>query len=695
MPIHTSQTSWIIETQNTAYAIGLNDAGLLTHRYWRGRLPHAADYPPPLNPIERSSFDMPQHYTPEEFPGYSALRYIDPALKITFADGVRDFVPRYVDSFTSVSPYPELALRLRDAFYPLQLTLHYRAYEEYDLIARWITIENLGDAPIQIERAFSAKWTLPHGDDYFLNHMYGRHVNEYNLKREPLTPGLKIIESRRLTTSHHHTPWFAVERNATEESGEVWFGTLAWSGNWKITAEVTEFASTRISVGINDWDFAWKLNPSETFVTPESVSGYVKDGFGAASRRMHAYVREKLLPHKHQLHKVLYNSWEATLFNVDEGSQAKLAEVAAQMGVELFVVDDGWFHNRNLDNAGLGDWFPDKVKFPNGLGGLIKKVNGLGMDFGLWVEPEMVNPDSDLYRAHPEWTIHFPTRARTEARRQLILNLARLDVQDYIIKVLSDILSENNIHFIKWDMNRNVSEPGWDDAPGDARELWVRYVQGLYRVWGTLRERFPDVIWQSCSGGGGRADFGILRFADQIWISDNTEATARLSIQEGFSQFLPAHAMEAWVTDWGRDLVPLEFRFHVSMCGSLGVGGNLNEWDQADRESAASCIRLYKEIRPVIQLGDQYRLISPQKNMYSAVQYVSRDKSQAVLFAFRVYLADPANLPMIYLRGLDPVAMYTVESFDAPRSGAGWMEAGLRVDLKNLQSKVLRIQRVG
>jgi len=694
MPIYTSPTSWIIETNNTGYAIGLNKAGFLAQRYWRGRLPFTADYPAAVNPPERSSFDMPPHYVPEEYPGYSALRYIDPALKITFADGVRDLVLSYQGFSTPAAPWPELALHLQDADYPLRVTLHYRAYEEYDLIARWITIENQGEAPVLIERALSAKWTLPPGDDYFFNHMYGRHLNEYNLKREALTPGLKTIESRRLTTSHHHTPWFGIERNATEDSGEVWFGTLAWSGNWKITTEVTEFDSTRVSIGINDWDFAWRLNPAETFVTPEAISGYVKDGFGAASRRMHDFIRDNLLPHKRHTRKVLYNSWEATTFNVDEASQTALAEIAAKMGIELFVMDDGWFHGRLTDNAGLGDWWPDEKKFPNGLGGLIKKVNTLGMDFGLWVEPEMVNPDSDLYRAHPDWVIHFPTRKRTEARQQLILNLGRTDVQEHILDFLTTLLNQNNIRFIKWDMNRNVSEPGWSGAPGDQRELWVRYVQGLYRVWETLRQRFPDVIWQSCSGGGGRADLGILKFTDQIWVSDNTEATARLSIQEGFSQFLPANTMEAWVTDWGRDLVPLEFRFHVSMCGSLGVGGNLNEWNQADRELAAACIGLYKEIRSVIQFGDQYRLLSPQKGRYSAVQYVDKKQAEAVLFVFRVHLTDPANLPVIYLRGLHPTHLYQVDGFHEPRSGASWMEAGLQVELRNLQSKVLRIRRV-
>ena len=694
MPIHTSTNYWVLETRHTAYAFGMNNAKLLTHCYWGTRLPFIQDYPAPFNPVHWASTDGFDHFVPEEYPGYAGTKYTDPCLKITFADEVRDVVLEYQDFEISASPMPTLALRLKDSFYPLQLTLHYRIHEEYDLIERWVTFENLGDQPMLIERAFSAKWTLPPGDGYSLTHMYGRHVGEFNLQREELTPGLKVIESRRIIPSHRANPWFAVDRNASEDHGEVWFGTLAWSGNFKTTAEVTEFASTRISIGLNDWDFAWKLMPAQSFSTPASISGYTQNGFGGASRLFHDYVRNEIIPHGKVPHKILYNSWEATLFNVDESSQTALAEIAAQMGIELFVMDDGWFHNRNWDNAGLGDWFPDKVKFPNGLSGLIKKVNDLGMEFGLWVEPEMVNPDSDLYRTHPEWVIHFPTRARTESRNQLILNMAREDVQNYIITTLDTLLRENNIAFIKWDMNRGVSEPGWPQAPGDQRELWVRYVQGLYHVWGTLRQRHPNIIWQSCASGGGRADFGILQFADQVWVSDNTEATSRLNIQEGYSQFLPANTMEAWVTDWGREIVPLEFRFHVSMCGSLGVGGNLLEWDQAHRESAAGYIRLYKEIRHIIQFGDQFRLISPQNNDYSAVQYLSKDKTEGVLFTFRTHIPDPFNIPMIHLRGLEPEALYSIEGFEQPRSGQAWMQAGLKVELKNLQSKILRIQRL-
>ncbi|HEU5100001.1 MAG TPA: alpha-galactosidase, partial [Roseiflexaceae bacterium] len=388
-----------------------------------------------------------------------------------------------------------------------------------------------------------------------------------------------------------------------------------------------------------------------------------------------------------------------TTFDVDEASQIALAELAAEIGVELFVMDDGWFHGRDDDTAGLGDWWPDPRKFPNGLAPLVERVNALGMDFGLWVEPEMVNPNSELYRAHPDWVIHFPGRTRNTGRDQLILNFARADVQAYIIEMLDRLLADHNIVFIKWDMNRNVSEPGWPDAPGDQRELWVRYVYGLYHVWGTLRERHPHVIWQSCSGGGGRADLGILRLADQIWVSDNTEPAARLAIQEGFSQVFPANTMEAWVTDMGDATLPLEFRMHVSMCGSLGIGGHLIHWGAEGRAEAARWIARYKEIREIVQFGDMYRLRSPQSHPYSAVQYLSKDRSEGVLFAFCTHLPPPAQLPPLYLRGLDPEARYEVEGFAGPRSGSAWMHAGLQLELgdthsTNFQSTVRSIRRV-
>ena len=679
---------WVLTTAHSAYAFGVNPQGFLVHSHWGPRLPRPADYPRPPAAREWASSDLPRNLLREEYPAHGGPSFVEPCLKVTFADGTRDLDLRFEAAHVEDET---LQVTLQDAVYPLAVHLHYRAHPETDLIERWARVENRGAEPVTLERVFSAQWHLPVLQDYHLTHLHGRWIDEFRATREALTAGVKVLESRRLVTSHHHQPYFALDRAAPGlDAGELWFGTLAWSGNWRTAVEVTAAGHTRLSQGLNDWDFAWTLGAGEIFETPASLAGYTTAGENGAAQRLHAHV-QGLLPHAGQTRAVLYNSWEATLFDVDEASQAQLAETAAEIGVELFVVDDGWFHGRGLDNAGLGDWWPDEGKFPQGLTPLIERVRALGMDFGLWVEPEMVNPDSELYRAHPDWVIHFPSRPRTEARGQLILNLGREDVQDHLIEVLDRLLTENDISFIKWDMNRNVSEPGWPGAPREARELWVRYVQGLYRVWGTLRERHPAVIWQSCSSGGGRADYGILRYADQIWVSDNTSAPARLSIQEGYARLFPASTMEAWVTDADPTL-PLEFRFHVSMTGLLGVGGHLGRWSETDLEVAREQIKLYKDIREVVQFGTQYRLRGSAEP-YSALMFVSPDGGEGVLFAFRTHIARPGVLPPLYLRGLDPEALYEVEGEPEARSGAAWMHAGLQLDLRDFQSAVRRIRR--
>lgn len=694
MPIHALGQRWVLETATTAYAFGINAAGALAHCYWGCRLPRSTDYPPPPNPAVWASFDSAAHLTPEEYPAYGGMKFTEPSLKLTFADGTRDVVLCFV-SATLNAENDELRIQLRDAAYPVHVTLIYRVHAAYDLIERSAEVRNAGETPITIERVWSATWHVPPGICYRLSHLSGRWADEWRLHRDQLPAGTTILESRRLNTSHHHNPFFALDQgHADEEQGAVWFGTLAWSGNWKLAAEVTDFGATQLALGINDWDFAWRLAPGTTFATPAAYAGYTDQGFGRASRMFHDFIRERIIPHGPTPHRVLYNSWEAVGFDVSVAAQSHLAELAAAMGVELFVVDDGWFHGRNHDQAGLGDWWPDAVKFPHGLGPLVERVRALGMAFGIWVEPEMVNPDSDLYRSHPDWIYRFPLREPTTGRNQLVLNLGRPEVQAYLIERLDTLLREHPISFIKWDMNRSISEPGWATAPGDQRELWVRHVQGLYHVWGTLRERHPAVFWQSCSGGGGRADLGILRYADQIWISDNTTPVARIEMQAGFSQLFPAITMEAWVTDMGPAFLPLAFRFHVSMCGSLGIGGNLLHWDEAQRTEAAQHIALYKAIRHIIQLGDCYRLRSAHEHPFSAVQYVSKDRSESVLFAFRTLIPRYAPLPPIYLRGLAPEALYAVEGFATPRSGAAWMHTGLQLSLRDLQSEVRRVRRV-
>ena len=452
-----------------------------------------------------------------------------------------------------------------------------------------------------------------------------------------------VIESRRGSTSHQANPWFSVGRSGetTEEDGPVWFGELGWSGSWRMVVESTPFDQVRITAGYNPFDFAYKLSPGESLETPLFYAGFTQHGNGGASRLLHRFQLQSILP-QHPSPKprpIIYNSWEATGFAVDQANQPALAEKAAKLGVERFVIDDGWFGERNSDHAGLGDWQTNPAKFPHGLKLIIDRVHDLGMDFGLWVEPEMVNPDSDLYRKHPDWVMSFPGRQRTEGRNQLVLNLARDDVKDFVFSFLDRLVSQNDIAFLKWDYNRNWSEPGWDAAPRDEQKrIYVKYVENLYDILDRLRKRHPRLEIESCSGGDGRVDHGILRYTDEVWPSDNTDALDRLQIQDGFTHAYAPMTMVVWVTDIpdSRDLVrvPLQFRFLTAMQGALGIGGNLNHWTSSELQEGAHLVSFYRQIRTTIQTGQLYRLTRPGEKGPTSVQYVRADGKQSVLFVY-------------------------------------------------------------
>ncbi|MGN6488759.1 MAG: alpha-galactosidase [Devosia sp.] len=694
MGIVAGEKYWVIESGGAAFALGVDDSGLLLQTYWGPRLPRLADYPAAQrgewfameHPIQHSQQDVA---TGEA--GASDERTVD-----GYRDGgPRGFVLRFVSAESSGET---LSLTLRDAVLEAEIVVEYEALPRHGLVTRRMRIVNAGTQPLHLNRALSGSFYLPHTGEYLLNHLDGRWGDEYRMQREPLVHGVFQRESRRITTSHGGVPYFAMERaeagwGAREEAGELWFGTLEWSGNWKLLAERTRDGRSIVHLGVSDHDFVYDLLPGESFTTPRLIFGYTAAGFGAMSRSFHDFVRQTLSPRPNYLPPVVYNSWYATLFDVNAEGQAKLAEKAAAMGVEMFVIDDGWFDKRVNDRAGLGDWWPDKNKFPHGLKPLADAIHARGMQFGLWIEPEMVNPDSDLYRAHPDWIIHFPERERTLSRNQSMLNLGRVDVQDYLIDIFDRLLSSTRIDFIKWDMNRNVSEPGWPGHDRDQREIWVRYVEGLYRLWSTLRERHPDVIWENCSGGGGRVDMGMMRLTEQSWASDTTVPTARLEIQEGYSQLFPANTMAAWVTDEHLDQFDLDLRFHASMAGALGVGGNLLTWSDDMLERAAGHVAAYKSIRELVAGGDLYRLRSARRTDLSAFMYVAKDKSEAVLFAFRILKARIGKLPLVFPAGLDPEAIYADETGET-RSGAAWNQLGIQLKLKDLQSTIIRLRRV-
>jgi alpha-galactosidase len=694
-----SRKVWLLTTSQSSYAMGLGADGALRHLYWGAPLWRLDDLQGPAARRDISSFDPRQMLENEEFPGWGGPRYYEPALKIVRENGNRDLVLKYVSHRIQQN---DLDIVLKDIGDDIEVTLHYRVYPDYGLLRRHATVRNGTARPVTLESAQSAAWYLPPGDGYQLSYLAGRWAAETQLTREPIHEGAKVLESRKGHTSHNFNPWFAIDAgDAAEESGRVWFGALGWSGNWRITVEQTPYRQVRVTGGFNSFDFAYPLKPGESLETPPFYAGFSVSGFGGASRTMHRFEREQILPGgsvlpggaTSRLRPVLYNSWEATTFNVDEAGQTALADKAARLGVEMFVMDDGWFGARNNDRAGLGDWFVNPQKFPQGLKGLIDHVNGLGMDFGLWVEPEMVNANSDLYRKHPDWVMNFPDRPRSELRNQMVLNLARDDVKEYLFGELDKLAGEYNVRYFKWDMNRGFSEPGWPEvAPADQRKLWVQYDRNLYEILDRLRAKHPKLEIESCSGGGGRVDLGILQRVDEVWPSDNTEAFDRLRIQEGFTQAYAPKIMSAWVTDVpnmnGRS-APLDFRFLTAMQGALGIGANLNKWPDQDSATATRMIALYKRIRPTVQLGNLYRLASPRTNDVTVNQYVAADGAQAVVFAFRHSQQYNTAAPTIRLRGLDERAVYRVESIDGKLvekqpllSGAYLMRAGLNVNLR-------------
>lgn len=699
---------WILQTGESTYAFGANDRKQLQHLYWGGPLWRAEDLPVARQRRDISSFDPHEMLDNEEFPAWGGPRFYEPSLKLTRADGNRDVVLEYVSHQIEKD---RLAVELKDIRDDLFVTLHYQVGP--GILERHATIRNGTKQPVTVESAQSAVWYLPAGDGYRLSYLTGRWAAETQLTREPLhAGGQRVLESRKGHTSHNVNPWFALDTNgaADEEHGDVWFGALGWSGNWRITVEQTPYQQVRVTGGLNPFDFAYQLKPGETLDTPPFYGGYSGRGFGHASRLLHRFERTQILPGGESARQrpVLYNSWEATEFHVNEEGQKQLAEKAAKIGVELFVMDDGWFGKRNNDRAGLGDWFVNPQKFPQGLDPLIRYVNGLGMDFGLWVEPEMVNPDSDLYRQHPDWVMNFPGRPRSELRNQLVLNLARNDVKEYLFGVLDKLATTYPIRYFKWDMNRPFAEPGWPEAAvGEQRHLWVQYVRNLYEIIDRLRAKHPKLEIESCSGGGGRVDLGILRRVEEVWTSDNTEAFDRLRIQEGFTQAYAPKVMSAWVTDVpnmnGRS-TPLQYRFLVAMQGALGIGANLNKWTADDFGLATKLIAYDKQIRKTVQEGDLYRLFSPREGDLTANEYVAADGKQAVLFAFRHAQQYNTMVPAIRLSGLEEKAVYRLTPL-APNqltetsstlSGAYLMQHGLQLRLTgDYASTSVLLERVG
>lgn len=716
-----------LQTPNTSYIITIVEGLYPAHVYWGPRLRNAS-WPGGLTLQERASFSpTPNPDKPslsldallQEYPGYGSGDFRSPAYQYALSDGttVAELVYRDHRIFAGkpkLEGLPATYAESDDEADTLELTLHdphsgivavlsYTTFRDSDAIARSVRCVNESEDAVRIRRALSASVDF-NSDAYELVHLNGGWANERNLSRRALVQGQQGIESRRGSSSHQHNPFVAlVSPNADEEQGDAYGFSLVYSGSFSASAEVDQYRTTRVSIGINPFDFEWLLEPGQSFQAPEAVLVYSNEGLGGMSRTYHRLYRSRLSrgEFRDRTRPVLVNNWEATYFDFDADKIAAIAEEGSRLGIELFVLDDGWFGRRNDDTTSLGDWKVDLKKLPQGLDDLAKRVNAHGLQFGLWFEPEMISPDSDLYRAHPEWCLHVEGRRRTQGRRQLILDLSREDVCDYIIDTVGGVLASAPIAYVKWDMNRNMTEIGSALLPPERqRETAHRYMLGLYRVLETITSRFPHILFESCSGGGGRFDPGMLHYMPQTWTSDNSDAVCRLKIQYGTSLVYPISSMGAHVSAVPNHQVhrmtSLKMRGDVAMSGNFGYELDLTKFTPEEKEEVKAQVAAYKELRELVQFGDLYRLKSPFEGNDTAWTVVAADKSEAFVAFFRV-LAQP-NAPIDWLRlaGLDPNADYEVVGTGERFGGDQLMYAGLPVPQLHgdFQSATWRIKRV-
>jgi alpha-galactosidase len=595
---------------------------------------------------------------------------LEPALEVTHPDGNTSTDLIYVKHDTQMLTWDLTLTRieLKDPAYPFYVTLCLKSYNQEDVIEQWAEIRNDDEAPVTLHRFASASPVIE-AKEYWLTQFHGDYRHEATLNEEQLSPGLKILDSKiGVRASRFCIPSFLLSLGgaASEESGEAIGGSLRWSGSFQLAFEVDWKNRLRVLCGINPFGEQYKLKHGETFTTPAMLWTWSDHGKGQVSRNFHRWARIDGIRDGDKPRPVLLNNWEATDMNFDEKLIVSLFDGAKEIGADTFLLDDGWFgnaHPRNKDNAGLGDWQVNTNKLPHGLSYLAAEANKRGVNFGIWIEPEMVNPSSDLYENHPNWAMQQMYREPILARNQLDLDLSRPEVHDFVWGVVDHTLGTPGVAYTKWDANRFVSQPGSTYLPPDEQsEVLIRYGFALYDIMERMAKKYSNVMAMACSGGGGRVDYGSLKYFHSFWPSDNTDPVSRIKIQWGFSHFFPASSIAAHVTQMGKR--PQKFAVDVAMSGALGVDMDVRKLTPDQRRALAESIALYKKsVRDVVEQGDLYRLESPYENPRAALNYVSLDRSRAVLFVYQLKAAESTAVKPL---GLEPQRDYRVQEINLP-----------------------------
>ena len=711
MSVHVNEEHKLfhLQTANTSYIFQILENGGAGQLYYGAKIPVKAAY---TNLASREEHDCTNTLTvdqsdfqleliKQEYAGLGKGDYRYHAYQITYQNGSRTSEFEYTgyevaDGKERLKNMPSafddqgddsqtLTVTFKDALANLVLQLHYTVFEKEDVIVRSATFINHGQEAVTLDRALSLQLDLP-DHDYDMLQFSGSWARERHLIRTPLRSGIQSIGSLRVASSHQQNPFFALARPHTDNHQGAAFGfNFIYSGNFIDSVEVDQFDTTRVLVGINPDDFGWKLANGESFQTPEAVMTYTSDGLNQMSQQLGAFYQDHLINQHfaHQDRPILINNWEATFMDFNEAKLMKIVDQADKLGIEMFVLDDGWFGHRDDDKSSLGDWFVDQKKFSNGISGFADRVHDKGMKFGLWFEPEMISIDSKLYEKHPDWMIATPGRQGTPARNQYVLDMTRQEVVDYLFEHMSAIIKQTKLDYIKWDMNRNITEMYGAKLPADQQlEFPHRYILGVYQLYARLTEAFPKVLFESCASGGGRFDLGMMYYAPQAWCSDDTDAVERIKIQDGTSYGYTQNMWGAHVSAVPNDqvgrLTSLDTRAAVAYFGDFGYELDITKMAADELATIKKQVAFYKQYRHLFQFGKFYRLDNPDTNNDNVYgwQVVNEDRSEAILTRFQILNgANPAYI-RVYFAGLDPEATYTVNDGEEHFSGAELMNAG-------------------